>query len=70
MSYQLKWYGYQHRNGTLHVKRYIGHFGSGDMVTAKASPFVIDVFGPFEAQNQHAAKKKLEKIAAQHKENL
>ena len=40
------------------------------MVTAKASPFVIDVFGPFEAQNQHAAKKKLEKIAAQHKENL
>lgn len=41
------------------------------MVTAKASPFVIDVYGPFEAQNQHSAQKQLEKIAARNeKENL
>lgn len=40
------------------------------MVTHMASPFVVDVFGPFDAQNQHAAKKKLQKIVAQHKENL
>jgi len=40
------------------------------MVTHMESPFVTDVFGPFEAQNQHAAQKKLKAIAAQHKENL
>jgi hypothetical protein len=70
MSNQLRWYGYRHQNGTLHVKRFVGHFGSGDMVIAKNSPFVTDVFGPFDAQNQHAANKTLEKIAARHKENL
>lgn len=59
-----------HQNGSLHVRRYVGHFGSRDMVEAKRSPFVADVFGPFDAQNQHAAKKKLEKIVARHKENL
>jgi hypothetical protein len=33
------------------------------MADAQHSPFIRDVFGPFEAQNQHTAKLKLQKIA-------
>jgi hypothetical protein len=64
-SQSIRWYGYQHVNGTLHVKRYVGHFGSGDMIECKASPFVRDVWGPFEAQNQHRAKLQFEKLVKQ-----
>lgn len=65
----IKWYGYQHTNGTLHVKRYVGHFGPSDMLEVKASPFCVDVFGPFTAQNQHTAKKKLRKLVERTEEN-
>ena len=63
MTNQLKWYGYRHKNGTLHVKRFVGEFGTQDMRVAHASPYVSDVFGPFDAQNQHVAKIRLQKIA-------
>ncbi len=63
MSRMLNWYGYRHLNGTLHVKRYLGDYGSGELADTKASPFVREVFGPFEAQNQHLAECKLKRMA-------
>lgn len=64
MTTPLKWWGYRHNNGTIHVRRFIGEgYGVSDMADAQHSPFIRDVFGPFEAQNQHTAKLKLQKIA-------
>lgn len=63
MALPLKWWGYRHNNGTIHVRRFLAEgYGISDMKDAQHSPFIRDVFGPFNAQNQHAAKVYLEKI--------
>jgi len=65
----LKWWGYLHNNGTQHVRRYVGEgYGVADMIDARHSPFTREVFGPFEAQNQHAAKIKLRQLIDRGKE--
>lgn len=63
MTSAIRWYGYLHNNGTLHVRRYIGDFGESDIEECRASPFVREVFGPFDARTQHLAKLKLDKLA-------
>ncbi len=69
MTNTIKWWGYCHNNGTQHVRRFLGEgYGVADMNDARQSPFIRDVFGPFESQNQHTATLKLKKIAARDKE--
>ncbi|KKN19287.1 hypothetical protein LCGC14_0947160 [marine sediment metagenome] len=51
----LEWYAYKHVNGTLHLKRYLGDYG--DVEEAINSSFVDRVYGPFEAKNQHKARR-------------
>jgi len=46
------WWGYQHVNDTVHVKRF---FDSSDLEEAQESPFVVAVYGPFEADSHHQA---------------
>jgi hypothetical protein len=46
------WWGYQHINGSLQVKRF---FGKLDLVEAEGSPFVRKVFQPFEAEGREDA---------------
>lgn len=59
----LKWYGYIHINGTLHVKRFFGDLG--DVIEARSSDFVEYVFKPFEAPTRkHAIAILKQKIAA------
>lgn len=43
---KLEWWGYEHKNGSIHAKRY---FSRLDIDEADISPFVTKVFGPFEA---------------------
>jgi hypothetical protein len=52
MSKQIEWWAYMHTNGTIQVKRYISEL---DMEEAMESPFVADVFGPFEAETRNVA---------------
>lgn len=51
------WWGYEHVNGTLQVKRY---FDKGDLDEACESPFVVLVKGPFPAQDRQDAIVKLQ----------
>ena len=56
MTEQLQWWGYVHQNGSLQLKRY---FSPLDIQEAKESPFVLEVFGPWEADNREKATEKL-----------
>lgn len=51
-----KWWGYFHKEGTLHVKRY---FGPEDITEANESPFVDIAAGPWEVGSKEEALKKL-----------
>jgi hypothetical protein len=51
-----KWWGYRHSNRSYQVKRY---FGEIDIIEAKQSSFVEQVYGPFEAENREDALEKL-----------
>lgn len=69
MTNRVKWWGYCHNNGTIHVRRFLGEgYGIADMRDAQHSPFIRDVFGPFESQNQHSALLKLQRLANRDKE--
>lgn len=48
----IKWWGYEHTNGTIHIKRY---FSEEDLIEAEDSPFVKDVRGPVEAPTKEKA---------------
>jgi hypothetical protein len=63
MTTLLKWYGYRHNNGTLHVRRYLGKYGDAEIEDCRASPYIREIFGPFDAQNQHSANCRLRKLA-------
>jgi hypothetical protein len=47
-----QWWGYQHLNGSLQVKRY---FGPLDIQEARESPFCELVYGPFPASDRDDA---------------
>jgi hypothetical protein len=51
-----KWWGYRHSNRSYHVKLY---FSEVDIEDAKTSPYVEQVYGPFEAENREDALEKL-----------
>lgn len=50
---KLKWWGYVHTSGTVHLKRY---FGPQDIDEAHESPFCAEVYGPFEADSHDDAR--------------
>ena len=54
----IKWWGYLHENGTLHVKRF---FDMEDIFEAESSPFVDRVYGPWEADSRDGAIEKLKR---------
>ena len=47
-----KWWGYVHQNGSVHAKRY---FDRRDIQEAMESPFVAEVYPPFDAESRPAA---------------
>lgn len=49
---KLTWWGYLHESGTVQVKRF---FDQQDIDEALESPFVLRVFGPFEATDRDDA---------------
>lgn len=57
-----KWWGYVHRNGSVHIKRY---FGELDIEEAVESPFVAFVIGVVEAIGREDAEKKLKAMLAE-----
>lgn len=50
----LLWWGYRHTNGALQAKRF---FSAQDVSEAWDSPFVTNVYGPFEATGRDDALK-------------
>lgn len=52
----IMWWGYQHSNGSLHVKRY---FSEDQIEDANESPFVQRIFGPWDVSNRSEAENKL-----------
>lgn len=56
----LKWYCYEHINGSLHLKRYLGD--PLDLAEARESSFVKRVRGPFEAENYEEAMKHMNEV--------
>jgi len=54
----IEWWGYVHINGTIHVKRY---FGPDDLVEARESDFVQDVYGPWQVNTREEAIEKLKR---------
>lgn len=56
---EIMWWGYLHTNGHVQVKRY---FDPQDLVEAYSSPFVKQVFEPFEAVDRDVAVQHCEKI--------
>jgi len=54
----MKWWGYLHINGNIQVKRF---FSDLDLEEAYESPFVKEVFIPFEADNREEAIKYIKK---------
>jgi len=56
MDKGIRWWGYIHKNGSLHVKRF---FSSLDLIEAKESPFVDAVYGPWNVMSRDEAIRKL-----------
>jgi len=52
----MKWWGYLHNEGSLHVKRF---FDFQDIEEAEESSFVKITAGPFDADDRHDAIEKL-----------
>jgi hypothetical protein len=53
MKNKLQWYGYQHINDTIHLKRYMNDYG--DIVEARASDFVKHCTNSFYADTKKEA---------------
>lgn len=56
----ILWWGYIHNNGSIQVKRY---FDARDLDDARGSPFVLSVYGPFEAEGRDSAIEMMKRIA-------
>ena len=56
----LQWYGYEHVNGTYHLKRFLDDIS--DVYEAAGSDFVVQVAWPFEAENREDALRKLKNL--------
>ncbi len=54
-----QWFGYEHINGTLHVKRYLS---TEQVDEVYESDFVKNVYGPWKCQGRHAAVKKMNQV--------
>jgi hypothetical protein len=52
----IQWWGYIHVDGSIHVKRY---FSREDLVEARESDFVQQVFGPWEVDSREKALEKM-----------
>ena len=52
----IQWWGYQHTNGSLQVKRF---FSWEDISEARMSPFVREAYGPWNVENHEGALEKL-----------
>jgi len=50
---KIEWWGYLHTNGAILPKRY---FGPRDISEANESPFVAEVYGPFNAHGVEDAR--------------
>lgn len=63
MSSKL-WWGYRHINGGLHLKAWrTSKWGYEAIREARKSPFVDDVFGPFNADTRDDASLTLHQLA-------
>lgn len=60
MFSSIRWWGYKHVSGSLHVKRF---FSSEDLSEAHQSPFVDTVHGPWKVNTREEAIEKLKKEA-------
>lgn len=49
---KLQWWGYRHITGTISLKRY---WDKRDIQDALESDFVVNVYGPFEADTRDEA---------------
>ena len=49
----LQFWAYRHTQGSILVKRYLGPV---DIEEARESPFVMEIMGPFEAENINEAR--------------
>ena len=56
---ELMWWGYQHTDTTVHLKRY---FEPLDIQEARESPFCATVVGPFRARDWKDANDELFKL--------
>ena len=54
----IQWWGYLHKEGTFHVKRF---FSQQDIDEAVLSPFVSQVAGPWDCNSREEAIEKLKK---------
>lgn len=57
-----KWWGYQHENGHLQVKRYSDPISDAEITDAMDSPFVLRTYGPFEAGNREDALVQIQRL--------
>ncbi len=46
---ELRWYGYRHVDGSIHVKRYLSEM---DIKETRRSDFVVYTWGPFTAKDR------------------
>ena len=52
----MQWYGYQHTDGSLHVKRSLS---KDELNELYESSFVTEVFGPWDVENRAEAVERL-----------
>lgn len=55
---KLLWWGYLHVDGSVLLKRY---YNQDDIYEAEDSGFVVDIYGPFEADTRDEAMRLLTK---------
>jgi hypothetical protein len=65
----MKYWGYKHISGSIHLKRFIGNFAKEAVDEAYNSDFVEDVVDPFEAKTRKEASEKLKEHFVRGKEN-
>lgn len=51
-----KWWGYLHTEGTIHTRRFLSN---EDIAEAQSSPFVKQVYGPWECDTKEEAERKI-----------
>ena len=67
------WWGYLHSNGSIQTKRFINNLPNAmaSLDDARESPFVVQMYGPFEAEDRKAAFKILkEKLTIKERRSI